>query len=97
MEMDYAQSRFSVEPIITVLRDHDARMRTANPCHQHGITDARFHTSLAGLIPGEFAAKDGALPCNGLGARAECGLYDSGLLLTRPARGRTGTDLTCTC
>ena len=36
------RSRFTEEQIITVLREHDAGVKTAELCRKHGISDAAF-------------------------------------------------------
>jgi putative transposase len=42
------RSRFSEEPFIAVLREHDAGVRTADLCRKHGISDATFYSWKAG-------------------------------------------------
>ena len=37
------RSRFTEEQIITVLREHDAGVKTAELCRRHGISDAPFY------------------------------------------------------
>jgi putative transposase len=36
------RSRFSEEQIITILKEHDAGMPTADVCRRHGISSATF-------------------------------------------------------
>ena len=37
------RSRFSDEPIIGILQEHQAGMSAADLCRQHGISDATFY------------------------------------------------------
>ena len=37
------RSRFSEEQIITILREHEAGVTTAEVCRKHGISDATFY------------------------------------------------------
>ncbi len=37
------KSRFSEEQIIGMIREHDARVKTAEICRKYGISDATFY------------------------------------------------------
>ena len=37
------QSRFSEEPIIAILREHEAGAKTADVCRRHGVSDVTFY------------------------------------------------------
>ena len=41
--MDMKRSRFSEEQIITVLKEQEAGMATADVCRRHGISSATFY------------------------------------------------------
>jgi putative transposase len=38
------RSRFSEDQIIGMLKEHEARMKTAEICRKHGISEATFYT-----------------------------------------------------
>jgi hypothetical protein len=37
------RKRYSEEEIIAILKEHEARMKTADLCRKHGISDATFY------------------------------------------------------
>ena len=37
------KSRFTEEQIIGILKQHEAGMRTADPCREHGVSAATFY------------------------------------------------------
>jgi putative transposase len=38
------RTRFSEEPIIGVLKEHEAGVKTADVCRKHGISEATFYS-----------------------------------------------------
>ena len=55
------QGRFTEDQIIGVLREHEAGVKTAEPCRKHGVSDATFYnwkTKYGGMTVGGGAVAD---------------------------------------